>query len=53
MELTIQEAETRLKELVTAAQNGVRVITRNGEPPVELVRCNEKSCGIDFIGPQP
>ena len=49
MELTIQEAEARLKELVTAALNGERVvITRNGQPAVELVRCNEKRGGIDF-----
>lgn len=33
MELTIQEAEARLKELITAAQNGERVvIIRNDEP---------------------
>ncbi len=49
MELTLQEAEARLKDLVTAAQNGERVvITTNGEPAVELVRCNEKRGGIDF-----
>lgn len=43
MELTLQEAEARLTELVTAAENGERVvITRNGEPAVQLVRCERK-----------
>ena len=37
MELTLNEAEARLSEIVTAAQNGERVvITRDGEPAVEL-----------------
>ena len=49
MELTLQEAEARLTELVAAAQNGERVvITMNGEPAVELVRCRQKRGGIDF-----
>lgn len=40
MELTLQEAEGRLCELVTAAENGERVvITKAGEPAVQLVRC--------------
>ncbi len=43
MELALHEAETRLAELVTAAENGERVvITRNGEPAVQLVRCERK-----------
>ena len=49
MELTLQEAGARLKDLVAAAQNGERVvITSNGGPAVELVRCNEKRGSIDF-----
>ena len=49
MELTLNEAEARLSEIVTAAKNGERVvITRDGEPAVELVRCREKRSGIDF-----
>lgn len=40
MELTLQEAQARLCELVTAAERGERVvITTNGEPAVQLVRC--------------
>ena len=43
MELTLKEAEARLSELVSAAQNGQRVvITTNGEPAVQLVRCERK-----------
>ena len=43
MELTLQEAQARLCELVTAAEKGERVvITRNGEPAVQLVRCERK-----------
>ena len=46
MELTVQEAEARLKDLIAAAQNGERVvITTNGEPAVELVRCKRKQGG--------
>ena len=50
MELALHEAETRrLSELVAAAENGERVvITRYGEPAVELVRCDHKRGGIDF-----
>ena len=49
MEVTFNEAEARLSEIVTAAQNGERVvITRDGEPAVELVRCREKCGSIDF-----
>ena len=49
MELALQEAIARLPELVTAAQTGERaVITKDGKPAVELVRCREKRGGIDF-----
>ena len=49
MELALHEAETCLSDLVIAVQNGERVvITRNGEPTVELVRCRAKRGGIDF-----
>ena len=48
MELALREAKARLSELVVAAQNGERVvITKHGEPAVELVRCRERG-GIDF-----
>ena len=40
MELALHEAETRLAELVTAAEKGERVvIVKDGEPAVQLVRC--------------
>ncbi len=43
MELALHEAEDRLAELVTAAENGERVvITKKGEPAVQLVRCERK-----------
>ena len=46
MELTLQEAEARLKDLVAAAQKGERVvITTNAEPAVQLVRCERKQGG--------
>ena len=46
MELTLQEAEARLKDLVAAALEGERVvITTNGEPAVQLVRCERKQGG--------
>ena len=49
MELALHEAETCLSDLVIAVQNGERVvITRNGEPTVELVRCRAQRRGIDF-----
>ena len=36
-------------ELVTAAESGEKVvITRHGEPAVELVRCDHRRGGIDF-----
>ena len=48
MELALREAKERLSELVVAAQNGERVvITKHGEPAVELVRCRRRG-GIDF-----
>ena len=50
MELPLHEAENRLAELVTAAENGERVvITRDGEPAVQLVRCERKQRrGLDW-----
>jgi len=51
MELAITKAKARLSELVAAAQDGERVvITKNGEPAVELVRCSptERKGGFDF-----
>ncbi len=46
MELAITEAKARLSELVTAAQNGERVvITKRGEPAVELVGCHKRRRG--------
>ena len=48
MELALREAKARLSELVAAARNGERVIiTKHGQPAVELVRC-ERPGGIDF-----
>ena len=48
METPLREAKARLSELVVAAQSGERVvITKHGEPTVELVRYR-KSGGIDF-----
>ena len=50
MELAITEAKARLSELVSAAQSGERVvITRHGEPAVELVGCRKRrKGGIDW-----
>jgi prevent-host-death family protein len=49
MELALRDAKARLSELVTAAQRGERVvITKYGEPAVELVRCRKRRGGIDF-----
>ena len=49
MELALRDAKARLSELVTAAQRGERVIiTKYGEPVVELVRCRKGRGGIDF-----
>jgi len=48
MELSVREAKARLSELIAAARNGDRVIiTRYGQPAVELVRCDRRG-GIDF-----
>ena len=48
MEFAIREAKARLSELVAAARNGERVvITKHGQPAVELVRCDQHG-GIDF-----
>ena len=48
METPLREAKARLSELVAAAYGGERVvITKHGEPTVELVRY-QKSGGIDF-----
>ena len=50
MEIAISEAKPRLSELIAAAQRGERVvITRYGEPAVELVACpKRKRGGINF-----
>lgn len=49
MELALRHAKTRLSELVAAAQRGERVvITKNGEPAVELVRCRKRKGAIDW-----
>ena len=48
METPLREEKARLSELVVAAYSGERVvITKHGEPTVELVRYR-KSGGIDF-----
>jgi len=48
MELALRAAKARLSELVAAARQGERVvITKYGQPVVELVRC-ERRGGIDF-----
>ena len=48
MEVGLRDAKARLSELVAAAQEGERVvITKHGQPAVELVRC-ERRGGIDF-----
>ena len=50
MELSLQGAETRLAELVAAAEKGERVvITKDGEPAVQLVRCERtQGGGLDW-----
>ena len=46
MQLAISEAKPRLSELVAAAQRGDRVvITKRGEPAVELVACPQRKRG--------
>ena len=48
MEYALRDAKAQLSKLVRDAQNGERVvITKNGEPVVELVRCRKRG-GIDF-----
>ena len=48
MEYALRDAKAQLSKLVRDAQNGERVvITKHGEPVVELVRCCERG-GIDF-----
>ncbi len=48
MEYALRDAKTHLSKLVRDAQNGERVvITKHGEPVVELVRCAARA-GIDF-----
>ena len=48
MEDALRDAKAHLSKLVRDAQNGERiVITKHGEPVVELVRCQERG-GIDF-----
>ena len=43
MELAITAAKPRLSELIAAAQRGERVvITKRGEPAVELVACPKR-----------
>lgn len=48
MEFAIREAKVRLSELVAAARYGERVvITKHGQPAVELVHCDQRG-GVDF-----
>ena len=43
MELAVSAAKPRLSELIAAAQRGERVvITKRGEPAVELVACPKR-----------
>ena len=51
MQLAISAAKPRLSELIAAAQRGERVvITKRGEPAVELVACpqRKRGGGINF-----
>ena len=49
MEIAISAARPRLSALVAAAQRGERVvITKRGEPVVELVACPKRRGGLDF-----
>ena len=49
MELAISAAKPRLSQLITAAQRGERVvITKRGEPAVELVACPKRRGGLDL-----
>ncbi len=48
LEYALRDAKARLSELIAAAQAGGRVvITKNGQPAVELVRFHLRG-GIDF-----
>lgn len=48
MELALREAKARLSELIAAARKGERVvITRYGQPVVELVRYDQRG-GLEF-----
>lgn len=48
MEIAVRDAKARLSELIAAAQAGERVvITKNGQPAVEIVRFHRKG-GVDF-----
>jgi prevent-host-death family protein len=48
MEIAVRDAKARLSELIVAAQAGERVvITKNGQPAVEIVRFARKG-GVDF-----
>ena len=51
MQLAVSAAKPRLSELIAAAERGERVvITKRGEPAVELVACRKRKRrgGIDF-----
>ncbi len=51
MQLAVSAAKPRLSELIAAAERGERVvITRRGEPAVELVACpkRKRGGGINF-----
>ena len=51
MQLAVSAAKPRLSELIAAAQRGERVvITKRGEPAVELVACpkRKRGGGINF-----
>ncbi len=51
MELAITKTKARLPKLVTAPRNSEHVvITKHGEPAVELVRCKQRKRkgGFDF-----
>ena len=48
MELAVSAAKPRLSELIAAAQRGERVvITKRGEPAVELVACPKPSDRVE------
>lgn len=48
MEIAVRDAKARLSELIAAAQAGERVvITKNGQPAVEIVRVRRRGA-VDF-----